>query len=376
MPDLTVYRLTFPGGLHIGARGVNLEESSVSVPSDTLFAALLDAHHRAGEDVDAWFADDPGTDVPQATLTRDCPYRITSAFPFAGDVLFFPLPIPAQAFLSNKLLKERRKEVKRIRFISEGILRKMLAGEPLDGWFFPEENNKADSQKGVALQGGALWLTVDEVAHLPRAYRLAAGKRHALRRQKVYTDEATPRVTVDRINAASTIFHAGRVTFGTECGLWFGLTGKTPPEFERALRTLSEDGLGGERSAGYGAFRYATPQALLLPDPQPGGAALLLSRYHPHGEEISALQHREAGYELVAVAGWLRSWDGAAQRRRRLWLVREGSIVYPPDKGRWGDVVDVRPDYENPAGDLPHPVWRCGLALAVGWPYQTQPSGG
>jgi len=376
MPDLTVYRLTFPGGLHIGARGVNLEESSVSVPSDTLFAALLDAHRRAGGNVNEWFVDTLGKDVPQATLTRDCPYRITSAFPFAGDVLFFPVPIPAQAFLSNKLLKERRKEVKRIRFISEGILRKMLAGEPLDGWFFPEENDKTDPQKGVALQGGALWLTADEVARLPRAYHLAVGKRHALHRQLVYKEATTPRVTVDRINAASTIFHAGRVTFAAKCGLWLGLTGKTPPEFERALCTLSEDGLGGERSAGYGAFSYTASQPLSLPDPQPGGAALLFSRYHPRAEETPALQHQGAGYELVPVAGWLRSWEGAAQRRRRLWLVREGSVVYPPDMGLWGDVVDVRPDYENPAGDLPHPVWRYGLALAVGWPYQTQPAGG
>lgn len=375
MPDLTVYRLTFPGGLHVGARGVNLEESSVSVPADTLFAALLDAHHRVGGNVDEWFADVPDRDIPHKVMTRDCPYRITSAFPFVRDVLFFPLPVPAQAFLSNALLKERRKDVKRIRFVSEGILRKMLAGETLDDWFFPEENDKADPKKGAALQGGALWLTVDEVARLPRAYHLPVGKRHALHRQPVYAEVTTPRVTVNRINATSTIFHAGRVTFAAECGLWFGLTGVAPPEFERALRTLSEDGLGGERSAGYGAFSYTPPHSLPLPDPQPGGAALLLSRYHPRADETSALQHREAGYELAAVAGWLRSWDGAAQRRRRLWLVREGSVVYLPVDGQWGDVVDVRPTYKNPAADLPHPVWRYGLALAVGWPYRTQPSG-
>ncbi len=366
MPELTMYRLTFPGGLHIGARGTDLEKSSASIPSDTLFAALLDAHNRAGGNVDKWFSPTQG-DYP----SRQCPYGLTSAFPFAGEVRFFPMPIPAQAFFSNSLLKDRRKDVKRIRFVSEGILRGMLDGESLDDWLFPEDE-KTEPKTGAALQGGVLWLTVGEIARLPATARLPIGKRHALRRYKVYSEAMVPRVTVDRIHAAANIFHAGRVTFARECGLWFGLAGQSPPEFERALQMLGEDGVGGERTAGYGAFTCATFGILSLPDPLPGGAALLLSRYHPRAEELSALQHPQAAYELHAVSGWLRSWDGAAQRRRRLWLVREGSVVYLSSRGPWGDVVDVRPNYENPAGDLPHPVWRAGLMLATAWPYWTQ----
>lgn len=373
MPNLTVYRLTLPGGLHVGARGVDLAESSVSVPSDTLLAALLDAHHRAGGRIEDWFipAADPGAPA------RDCPYRLTSAFPYAGGVHFFPIPVPAQAFFSSDLLKDRRKDVKHIHFISEGILRKILAGKPLDEWLFPKDE-KADPKTGVALQGGALWLTLDECAHLPDTLRYEVTTHtpiapRALRRHAVYTETTVPRVTVDRINTASNIFHAGRATFAPGCGLWFGLTGQPPADLTRALDILSEDGLGGERAAGYGAFTWTVaPQPLTLPDPSPNGAALLLSRYRPRAEETAALQHPGAAYELTTVAGWLRSAGGAAQRRRRLWLVREGSVVYLPGSGPWGDVVDVRPNYENPAGDLSHPVWRAGLALAVAWPYPPQ----
>lgn len=376
MPDLTVYRLTFAGGLHVGARGVDLAESSVGVPSDTLLAALLDAHHRAGGQVEDWFVPPSDPSAP----TRDCPYRITSAFPYAGEVRFFPMPVPAQAFFSDDLLKTRRKDMKRIRFVSEGILRKMLAGGSLDGWLFPKDE-KADPQTGVALQGGALWLTLDECAHLPDSLRYDVKPNkpippRALRRHEVYTETTVPRVTVDRINAASNIFHAGRVTFAAGCGLWFGLSGQPPADLMRALQVLGEDGLGGERAAGYGAFTWTVaPQPLALPDPSPDGAALLLSRYHPRAGEIAALQRPGAAYELTAVAGWLRTWDGAAQRRRRLWLLREGSVVYLPGSGPWGDVMDVRPTYENPAGDLPHPVWRAGLALAVKWPYPSLQGG-
>jgi CRISPR-associated protein Csm4 len=76
----------------------------------------------------------------------------------------------------------------------------------------------------------------------------------------------------------------------------------------------------------------------------------------------------KSAYALTAVAGWMRSWDGAAQRRKRLWLVEEGSVVRVVGDGPWGDVVNVRPDYDSEAesGGLPHPVWRYGLALPVG----------
>lgn len=53
MPTFTPYLLSFPGGLHLGALGINLEDAAAHVPSDTLFAALLDAWRRTGGDVDA-----------------------------------------------------------------------------------------------------------------------------------------------------------------------------------------------------------------------------------------------------------------------------------------------------------------------------------
>jgi len=86
-----------------------------------------------------------------------------------------------------------------------------------------------------------------------------------------------------------------------------------------------------------------------------------------------ALTAKDTAYDLVSVAGWLRSPDGPAQRRKRLILVAEGSLVRPPAFPA-GDVTDVRPDYEGGPG-VPHPVYRYGLALALGWPVVAQASG-
>jgi CRISPR-associated protein Csm4 len=190
-----------------------------------------------------------------------------------------------------------------------------------------------------------------------------------LRRFAVYGAERVPRVTVDRISSASTIYHAGRATFASGCGLWFGVHWRTPGaawqmQMGQLLALLGDDGLGGERSSGYGGFTVDARDAFHLPDAHAGRPALLLSRYHPTAEEApAALNHPAAAYGLSQVAGWLRSPDAAGQRRKRLMLVSEGSIVCPP-RAPAGDVVDVRPDYASGSG-VAHPVFRYGLALAV-----------
>ncbi|MFN3763717.1 MAG: type III-A CRISPR-associated RAMP protein Csm4, partial [Anaerolineae bacterium] len=73
MAELTVYRLTFHSGFHLGARGVNLEESAEHIPSDTLFAALVDAVLRLSGD---------GETFAEPFKHRNPPFLLTSAFPF------------------------------------------------------------------------------------------------------------------------------------------------------------------------------------------------------------------------------------------------------------------------------------------------------
>ena len=137
--------------------------------------------------------------------------------------------------------------------------------------------------------------------------------------------------------------------------------------FDHVLTMLADEGIGGERSVGYGAFACKEDESLLaLNDPAPGGLAFLLSRYHPQKVELPAVLSGDGtAYKLTSVSGWLHSWDGAAQRRKRLWLVAEGSIVRVTGSGILGDVADVRPSYEGSSAVFPHPVWRYGLAMGV-----------
>jgi CRISPR-associated protein Csm4 len=179
----------------------------------------------------------------------------------------------------------------------------------------------------------------------------------------VWHSHPLPRVTVDRINSSPNLFQSERVLFSEGCGLWFGMSGEFA-ELKNTLAVLGENGLGGERTAGYGKFGWEEKAPENLPEPGDGRTAYLLSRYHPRKDEVKLLQHAHSFYRLEAVEGYLRTFDGAAQRRKRVWLVCEGSVI----KGDLrGDAPDVRPTYQNPSGDVAHPVYRPGFALAIGW---------
>ncbi len=362
MPTLTIYPLQFSGALHRGADAVNPAESAPTLPAGTVFAALVQAWRHLGGDVDAWCA-------PFVGPSADPPFQLSEALPYAGAVRFFPTPVGIGRHFQHSTLQERGKALKDIRFISEGMLRLVLAGRLLDDYLFPA-GELPGSGPGLSLQGGAFWLTAEEQAHLPEELRRLPA--YALRRRHVLHETVAPRVTIDRIASTSTLFHAGRVRFQPGCGLWLGVHWRRPDArlgdspwpaaFERALRWLQEAGLGGMRTSGHGTFQLGEPDTMALPDPLPGGLAYLLCRYHPRADELQggALAGEGTAYRLANVGGYLQSLDAAPQPRRRLTLVEAGSSVRLPVAPA-GDLVDVRPDH----GAFPHPVYQYGFALAA-----------
>jgi CRISPR-associated protein Csm4 len=365
MPPLKPYKLSFKGGLHLGTRGINLAESAEFIPSDTLFSALLDVWNRLGEDV-AEFVE-PYEDA-------NPPFLLTSAFPFAGGVRFFPMPADLNRIFKDKLNdKDWRKNLRKIRYFSEGLLRKALAGDVLDLNLFPPKRTEK-VENGVALQKGQVWLLKDEVKKLPKHLQEdKKGNKRALKALyylDLWKNGEVPRVTIDRIAQTSTLYHAGRVSFAEECGLWFGVqwndeSGTYPADFLRCLENLQYEGLGGERSSGYGAFEYKEEKDFSLPSAKSGEAGYTLSRYHPTKDELpDALSEKNAAYKLVNVGGWLHTHAKADQRRKKLWMLEAGSIIQVSDEIQ-GSLTDTKPKYKSDVPEFPHPVWRYGFALPI-----------
>lgn len=329
---MPIFDLTLRGPLYQGEFvGVNREATLDWVPSDTLFAALVTAWAQQGADVNARLA---------AFEAQTPPLLITSAFPRAGTVRFYPAPPrkPAYLFAVPDLSP---KALKKITWLSQGVLEQLQQGETPA---FDHDDN--------FLHGGSIWLTTDERASLEPLLSVDEEGRLSLWRKQI-----VPHVTVDRAASASNLFHTGRVTFGKGCGLWFGVRGEV--EWVRsALSYLSDAGLGGLRSTGHGAFDYTeTTEALSVV--KDGEWGLCLSRYTPRSEaEIAqSLQQPQSTYALVRVGGWCQDDDGHHWRRRAVRMLAEGAVL--PASAR-GTLVDVKPEHV-----MKRAVYRSGLAFLV-----------
>jgi CRISPR-associated protein Csm4 len=352
MTEWTTYHLTpKPGtGFHFGLRGLEQEGSAAHCPSDTLFAALVAtlAELDGGEAVGAFTA--PFEDGRP-------PFLITSVFPRAGDLPLLPFPFVK---VNLELQPGQRKLLKRLRYVSPALFRRLMSGAPMASY--------ADAEKGEGafLQDGRVWLGAEDLEQLPAAWRNS--DRDMLRGQNVWGARPVDRVTVDRVSAASAVYRIGRTVYAPDCGLWFGVQwpdgvdAALKERLETLLAHLGDRGLGGERSVGYGQFTLREADgALDLPAPNGEGPLLTLSRYLPRQEELPDALRGGASYRLDPVAGWLGSPGHSARRRRQVRLLTEGSLFEPEGGAPWGRLVDVRPD-----GWDAHPIWRYGYACPVG----------
>lgn len=330
---------------HFGRRGLGLEESSVTFSSDSLFAAMVArlAVLEGSNAVD---------DFVRAFKDGDPPFVLTSAYPRVGELRFFPpLALRAAEKIEESDDSSQFKKLKNVKFISEGVFRRLLDGESL----------KSMWQKLHKVHDGSVVMTEKERKNLPKMYQNTA--------LKFWNVVRRPRVSVTRASSTTDIFYAGQTVFGEMCGLWFGVLWRNRDDeatVKKIFADLGVAGLGGERSAGFGACRFQEKENLELPDPD-GAYWVNLSRYLPKENEMKALMAEQAAYEVQNVGGWVGTMHEKSQRRRSATLLAEGSILGALGKKVVpGQMVDVRPEYDENRRPLGHAVWRNGFSVAVG----------
>jgi CRISPR-associated protein Csm4 len=335
------YRLTFGSPLHIGERGVGLEETRVHVPADTLFSALCSVWRELygvealRGDVLDWFTEDEGGSEP---------FFLSSAFPFAASVRFFPKPLA--------WLNVTDKAFKRVRFVSESIFTDLVSGKT-------PTFSEAD-----CVNGETVWVTAEDKE------KLADWMDETTDDIVMWRRDVVPRVTLDRITSASEIWHLGEMKFSAGVGLWFAVAfhqghGETlRRKFEACLRVLGDTGLGGERSAGRGLFICDHAGEEALPDIEGANRFITLAPLCPKDTaQLTALIGAEAAYDLLPRRGWVTSPEARNLRRKMVWMFAEGSVLTgnpSPPNPRAGCLVNVKPDI------CPHDVWRYGYAFPVG----------
>jgi CRISPR type III-A-associated RAMP protein Csm4 len=308
---MPIYHLTLRGPLHIGeAVGIDREAVLDWMPSDSLFSALVAAWAEFGADVPARLA---------AFQSGEPPFRLTSAFPWAAGIRFYPKPelFPQFAGLEGK-------KAKKVRWLSAGVVAQLCEG------IAPK------TEAELLLHHGAVWVMPNERQNIPDQLLDLEGQ------PRLWQTYVVPRVTVDRASNSSNLFNAGRVSYAAEGGLWFAARGRETHWVSEALTILADSGLGGLRNYGHGAFEVKEISED-LPEAN-AEAGFLLARYAPtSASEIeSTLQAKNSLYRLVTVGGWSDDDAGQGWRRRAVRLVAEGALFSDPSAAR-GQLVEVQP---------------------------------
>lgn len=330
-------------GFHFGRHGLGQEESHIHWPSDSLFAAItarvavLQGQLGVQTWMDRFLADPPV-------------FILTSAFPRAGSVRLFPVPMRTGR-LADRDERVPHKTIKRLKFISESVFRKVLEGALLTELY----------DEKLTFQSGQVLVSQEDLLALPEAVRQ--------RKLAIWEVEQRARVALGRAQANSNLYFTGRTVFSPHCGLWFGVQWVQTDDalqafLEEVLNDLGYAGLGGERSSGFGSADLQPAGSVAFSD-YPGQPWVSLSRYLPKQGESAALLHPLAAYSLENVGGWVQSPQQKAERRRTIRMLAEGSVLGAVE-GIPGRVVDVQPDYHG-VQPLAHPVWRSGAAVAIGF---------
>lgn len=331
MTALVAYRLRPRAPVHLGAgRADDLTDVDDLPRSDTLAAALLSVWGRVV----------PGaTDV--AALAADPPFALSSALPTLpiGGQPRWLLPLPVGVLDGFTRGGAVDKRLRRARFVAPGLLPPLLGGEwPAD----------------MAAVGPCLVPSADAGPTPP------------------WSRESRLRLAVNRLGDGpieSLLYEFGAVRFAADVTLTvvasFAATEVRRP-FEAALRFLGDEGIGGDRSCGYGHFDLDAAEPVTVDLGH--GMRLGLSLLHPTAADIDGgLLDEPARYEFEIRGGWVTVPGARTLRRRSVRMLREGSVVRDLGERSYGDspcVLEALPSL-----GLKHPVYRPGRAvtLPIGW---------
>ena len=336
MGTYTVYRLTFKTQLHLGrATGaaqigsLGLEKTETYIPADTLFSAICQTW--------ATFYDTASlTDFLNQYMAENgsLPITLTSAFPFAHDIYLFPKPL---------IFKSTSKKSKRVQFISRSLFENIITGNQPT---FDEKDEKN------VITGEKVWVNSEEKDQLKNVMD---------EKLSVWETTTRPRVSIDRLTEESSIWHVETVQFNKCCGLWFAVnydSDETKQKVETLLRVLGDNGIGGERNAGYGLFEWTT-DTIDLPTAEDSTQFVTLSPICPKSsEQLEHLLKGDIAYNLNPLTGWVGS-HGTYKRRKQINMFAEGSVLNLSDKPV-GRLVKLTPEKH------PHHVYRYGYAWQVG----------
>ncbi len=317
------FKLKFKSALHVDSKGSGNQESlDEFIHSDTLSAALCISRKTL-------YPEDTNQDY-----FLNPPFTVSSAFPYIGDVLFFPCPAWR---IWGDIDIAKRKEIKKVRWISKGLLEKVLNGNELQ---------YADVK---ALKGG--------VAVSREEYKdFSLGEE-----EYPWQFAERQRVSVDRVGCGDgqTFFFALQF-FAPSSGLFFLVSGNED-EAEKSLHFLADSGIGADRNSGLGHFEACESGIIDINAPKSADGAYTLSLFNPSANEDVQELVSTSAYLLQSRSGWVH---GSTAGRPPIRVFAEGSYLSGKPSGR---VVPMLPEHvrERYSLDVGHSAPRDFRAFSL-----------
>ncbi|GAB4017532.1 type III-A CRISPR-associated RAMP protein Csm4 [Spirosoma koreense] len=273
-------------------------------------------------------------------------FRITSAFPFVGNELFFPKPqIRIQPFLNTEVSEERQaKKHKKLAFLGQSYVEDLIT-----------ERKRSLRANDFTADGRF----VSDHADV-----------RALGDTPVFATDVQQRVTIPANYEEDPLpYYVDRLYFSHNTGLWFAFEGidgdgTIYDEMLAALKYLGDNGIGTDRSVGNGQFEVMEAALTLRVSDDPSHH-MLLSLWCPQQNELTAAYLDQSAYSMLKRGGYIASperLEHLTYRKKSIYMFTEGS-VFPHRTGGLpdGKIVDLKPD----TPEVTQHVWRDGLAFTI-----------
>ncbi len=250
------------------------------------------------------------------------------------EIFFLPCPFaPANPDKGYKELLYHKK-AKKIKYLSVGAFSLLRKSWQKEEKYF--NFNLLD----LEVLGGKFACASEEIEPLGL-------DRAAREKINLFTEDAKPKLVVSRFNDQSENFYYQEeieVTY-QKAGdylirpfMYFIYRGEIDRWLRTAVRFMADEGLGGKRSQGMGALGKVTEEEwadeIFLGR---GQYCMSISSIYPGPDEVDKLVY----YELEERSGYIYSQHGRSLRKRRVRLLKEGSIF---SQKIFGQVIDISPE--------------------------------
>ena len=328
-----LYKLRFPNGIHIGtAFGNTLEETMISVYSDTFYSALFNEYMKI--------------------YNNDELYKISESGDFLlSDLLPFKEKedMSTDFYLPKPFINIERKEIKKDD--EEKIDRKKVKATN----FIPADKL---GEYFSFLKNGKNFPEIDD----------------NFGRKQLYTKNK-----VSLKNEDTQLYNIEVFKFNEKSGLYFII--KLPKGdkwlkiFQNILDSLALTGIGGKKNSGFGQFvikedamnfdgldfeKFESESDAYINKALYSNEEkfLIISSYSPRIEEIEKLKDGNNHYQLIKRSGFVNSssYSEQAEKRKQVYMLSSGSVLsFKPE----GKILDL-----NLHGK--HSIYRMGKPIVLG----------